>query len=146
MKYLNLYESYIKSDHNISDLDELIPELDVIFYELEDVGFDVFLSSTKTKNIDFSDGPISTTYNKLNDTDIQCIELMIVMRDDAFNISDIKENLLFAESYMVDVFDLKINFIEVRPVKGNKTIYYQSAEYLPNDEMVYLMYIDFIKV
>lgn len=119
MKYLKLFED-IESKR---DIDEFLPDFEDMVEELSDNGFKVYVKAGE--------------YH-LN------IEVNIEKRY-PFNINDIKDTLLFMESYSREELGLIITRVMIEDInKSFNYIDYDNIELLPNVKTEYI-YINFIK-
>ena len=147
MRYLKsykLFESVIK-DKDTQSFKEL-------FYCFKDDGFDVYICHSRTQKLDFST-PFSGEKDSLTSfevpdynpgkTDLISTIDVRVRRpgEKEFNIDEIKENLLFIQSYVSEELGLKIEYIYI--VRNRKYIYYKSINVLPSNTMIDSITISF---
>ena len=147
MRYLKsykLFESVIK-DKDTQSFKEL-------FYCFKDDGFDVDISHSRTQKLDFST-PFSGEKDSLSSFEvpdykpgktvvISTIDVRVRRPGEKeFNIDEIKENLLFVQSYVSEELGLKIEYIYV--VENRKYRYYKSINVLPSNIMIDSVTISF---
>ena len=129
MKYMKLFES--KED------DGIIDAFKMCFQELEDKGFEVKIRQILVSwYADFSKDTIIKRHNKLSPDQpkIPYVRVDIYKNRKCFNILDVKEYLLFTESYMKDEFNLNIDHIQILSCgKWGIERIYKSIEYIPLD-------------
>ena len=120
---------------------EIIDALEICFQELTDKGFQVNIDQDYYYPVDFNENSIiklcEVKYLKPNPS-----FRVIINRCKPFNIKDIKENILFTESYIKDMFNL--NIIQLY-ILDYIQYYYKSIEYIPIDEDIYYIEIYFTK-
>lgn len=141
MKHLKTYKLFESQDFTwFKDL----------FLELKHEGFNVSVQESNTAKIDFSESGVIGSQELFIQSrqremlrrgeHIKTIDVRVDKRvlDEAghptlkrFLIDEIKENLLFAESYAKDELGLEINYIFVSKIPDYR--YYKSVEYLPFD-------------
>jgi hypothetical protein len=138
MKYLKLFES------NSDKLSKLIPELQIIYQELEDKNFKIDISETVCSIMDFGKKSIIHRKKYINDNIVDCITIMLSNKK-SFNILDIKDDLLSAESYIKYELNMIINYIYIYDKIGST--YYKNIESIPDDLHVFRAFqICFIKL
>ena len=129
MKYMKLFES--KED------DEIIDAFKMCFQELIDKGFKVDIRKYNRSLVDFSKEQI-VSRSKVKFLDrIPCFDIFIYKNSKQFNIKDIKDDLLTAESYMKEEFKLNLNQIYML------SNYYKGTEYLPTNVNIYSISVFF---
>ena len=147
MKYLKLFEGQKERE----ELGELIPELDELCQDLKDHGFiikhnviddETFFNSS----LSFLSANNSKYLNKNLIVDGLWLEITKLSHTiyQSFYIDDIKNDLLFIESYTEGELSLKINYYSYRDSKYDN-YYCENIKDLPNDEPIYRIYISFIK-
>lgn len=142
MKHLKSYKIFESQDLSIF--------LD-IFQELKDQGFKVTVKESNTLKLDFSKSNVIDihymqeepgTSQSIKTVDVK-IEKRVLAQDNTrffgptlkeFNLSDIKEDLKFAESYAKDELGLEIEYIFTMRIP--KYLYYNSVDALPDNQMV----------
>ena len=114
-----------------------------LFQELKDEGFHVSVKESTTQKMDFSEFDNFSTHNlRTKDGTVRTIDVKVEKRVSAqdnteffgpslkrFKIDEIKETLLFAESYAKDEIGLELEYIFVSKIPDYR--YYKSVEYLP---------------
>ena len=140
MKYLKSYKLFEGVD--VKDI-ESFKEL---FYNFKDDGFDISISENNTQRVDFSEKDSLTSfeipdYKPGKTIVITTIDVKVNRHFKSFNIDEVKENLLFVQSYAKDELGLKIEYIYI--VKDNQYIYYKSIDVLPSNIMINSVTISF---
>ena len=147
MKYMKLFES--KEEDK-----EIIEALEMCFQELKDKGYIVYISKEIGDNIYFSKYPI---INRLelkasNKSKIKipyfCVTIYKdINRKKLFNIKDIKEDILFTESYIKDEFNTNIHHFgsSYHDSKGFNSYCYKNIEYVPTNVNIPVIGIYFTK-
>jgi hypothetical protein len=141
MRYLKSYKLFEEVD--VKDI-ESFKEL---FYNFKDDGFDISISENNTQRVDFSEKDSLTSfelpdYKPGKTIVISTIDVKVSRPNfKSFNIDEVKENLLFAQSYAKNELGLKIEYIYI--VKDNQYIYYKSIDVLPSNIMVHSVTISF---
>jgi len=143
MKYLKSYKLFEGVD--VKDI-ESFKEL---FYNFKDDGFDISISENNTQRVDFSEKDSLTSfeipdYKPGKTIVITTIDVKVNRHFKSFNIDEVKENLLFAQSYAKDELGLKIEYIYI--VKDNQYIYYKSIDVLPSNIMIDSVTISFTNI
>ena len=144
MRYLKSYKLFEGVD--VKDI-ESFKEL---FYNFKDDGFDISISENNTQRVDFSEKDSLTSFEipdyKPGKTIVITTIDVKVNRPNfkSFDIDEVKENLLFAQSYAKDELDLRIEYIYI--VKDNQYIYYKSIDVLPSNIMVNSVTISFTNI
>ena len=114
-----------------------------LFQELKDEGFQISVKESTTQKMDFSEFDNFSTHNlRTKDGTVRTIDVKVEKRVSAqdnteffgpslkrFKIDEIKETLLFAESYAKDELGLELEYIFVSKIPDYR--YYKSVEYLP---------------
>ena len=114
-----------------------------LFQELKDEGFHVSVKESTTQKMDFSEFDNFSTHNlRTKDGTVRTIDVKVEKKVSAqdnteffgsslkrFKIDEIKETLLFAESYAKDELGLELEYIFVSKIPDYR--YYKSVEYLP---------------
>jgi hypothetical protein len=153
MKYLKSYKLFEGVD--VKDI-ESFKEL---FYNFKDDGFDISISENNTQRVDFSEKDSLTSFEipdykpgktivittidvKVNRPNTSYTNQYFYLRQ--FEIDEVKENLLFAQSYAKDELGLKIEYIYI--VKDNQYIYYKSIDVLPSNIMIDSVTISFTNI
>ena len=147
MKYLKTYKIFESQDFSwFTDL----------FQELQDEGFRITIKDSSSQKLDFSNTDVIDSHYMVQEwqlpweqqidspeiiktTDIK-IEKRII--DDThtgptlkeFNIDEIKETLIFAESFAKEQFGLEIEYIYTMRIP--KYLYYKSVDSLPENQKV----------
>ena len=132
MKYLKEYKLFENREGNNLNL------FDDLFTDLKDDGFNLRVEESTSVDIDFSKSGIINSaeliFSDRNKT-IKTIDVSISYRRESkkfrFLIDDIKENLLFVESYAKNELGLELAYIYTQKVP--QYMYYKSVEYLPFD-------------
>ena len=151
MRYLKSYKLFEGVD--VKDI-ESFKEL---FYNFKDDGFEVETKTSSAQKLDFSKKDSLTSfeipdYNPSKTIVISTIDVK-VSRPNAdghnfyirqFEIDEVKENLLFAQSYAKNELGLKIEYIYI--VINNQYIYYKSIDVLPSNIMINSVTISFINM
>jgi hypothetical protein len=143
MRYLKSYRLFEGVD--VKDI-ESFKEL---FYNFKDDGFDISISENNTQRVDFSEKDSLTSfeipdYKPGKTIVITTIDVKVNRHFKSFNIDEVKENLLFVQSYAKDELGLKIEYIYI--VKDNQYIYYKSIDVLPSNIMIYSVTISFTNI
>jgi len=127
VKYLKTYKLFENQENINSDI------FKELFTEIKDEGFNLKVKESSTIKIDFSKSPIINSGEiRIGDEQIKTIDVIIDKNiRKGFLIDDIKENLLFVESYAKHELGLELNYIYVS--KTSNYTYYKSVEYLPFD-------------
>lgn len=153
MKYLKSYKLFEGVD--VKDI-ESFKEL---FYNFKDDGFDISISENNTQRVDFSEKDSLTSFEipdykpgktivittidvKVNRPNTNTDVYNFYIRQ--FEIDEVKENLLFAQSYAKDELGLKVEYIYI--VKDNQYIYYKSIDVLPSNIMIDSVTISFTNI
>ncbi len=115
-----------------------------LFQELKDEGFDISVKESTTQKLDFSELDSFSSHNlRTKDGTIKTIDVKVEKRfiDEAgqlnvgkFNIEEIKETLLFAESYAKDELGLELEYIYTMKVPIFN--YYKSVSALPYNQTI----------
>ncbi len=115
-----------------------------LFQELKDEGFHISVKESTTQKMDFSELDFFTSHNlRTKDGTIKTIDVKVEKRiiDEAgqlnlkeFNIDEIKETLLFAESYAKGELGLELEYIYTMRVP--RYTYYKSADVLPDNQTI----------
>ena len=151
MRYLKSYRLFEGVD--VKDI-ESFKEL---FYNFKDDGFEVETKTSSAQKLDFSKKDSLTSfeipvYNPSKTIVISTIDVK-VSRPNAdghnfyirqFEIDEVKENLLFAQSYAKNELGLKIEYIYI--VINNQYIYYKSIDVLPSNIMINSVTISFTNI
>jgi len=149
MRYLKSYKLFEGVD--VKDI-ESFKEL---FYNFKDDGFDISISENNTQRVDFSKKDSLTSFEipdyKPGKTIVITTTDVKVSRPNfkSFDIDEVKENLLFAQSYAKDELDLRIEYIYIvtplilRPSIQKEYIYYKSIDVLPSNIMINSITISF---
>jgi hypothetical protein len=161
MRYLKSYKLFEEVD--VKDI-ESFKEL---FYNFKDDGFDISITENNTQRLDFSEKDSLTSfeipdYKSGKTIVITTIDVKVCLTAGtnapnfkSFDIDEVKENLLFAQSYAKDELGLKIEYIYIVTKRnayhpyllvGNrnwKYIYYKSIDVLPSNIMVSSVTISF---
>ena len=144
MKYLKLFEDNNKKE----ELEELIPEIEDLCQDLKDRGFTIKIDYAKVTPFEYtkfrSDKKIRETY--IDGIYIAINKYKYKNRD--FYIKDIKNDLLFIESYIVGELDLKVNYYytDFKNKDGLYIIeYYKNIEDLSLNVKTDFVHICFIK-
>ena len=141
MRYLKSYKLFEGVD--VKDI-ESFKEL---FYSFKDDGFDISISENNTQRVDFSKKDSLTSFEipdyKPGKTIVVTTIDVKVSRPNfkSFNIDEVKENLLFAQSYAKNELGLKIEYIYI--VENRKYRYYKSIDVLPSNIMIDSVTISF---
>jgi hypothetical protein len=153
MRYLKSYKLFEEVD--VKDI-ESFKEL---FYNFKDDGFDISITENNTQRVDFSEKDSLTSFEipdykpgktivittidvKVNRPNTSYTNQYFYLRQ--FEIDEVKENLLFAQSYAKDELGLKIEYIYI--VKDNQYIYYKSIDVLPSNIMIDSVTISFTNI
>jgi len=149
MKHLKDYKLFEGVD--VKDI-ESFKEL---FYNFKDDGFDISITENNTQRVDFSEKDSLTSFEipdyKPGKTIVITTTDVKVSRPNfkSFDIDEVKENLLFAQSYAKDELDLRIEYIYIvtplilRPSIQKEYIYYKSIDVLPSNIMINSITISF---
>ncbi len=115
-----------------------------LFQELKDEGFHISVKESTTQKLDFSELDSFSSHNlRTKDGTIKTIDVKVEKRfiDEAgqlnvgrFNIEEIKETLLFAESYAKDELGLELEYIYTMRVPIFN--YYKSVSALPYNQTI----------
>lgn len=115
-----------------------------LFQELKDEGFHISVKESTAQKMDFSELDSFNTWDlRTKDGVIKTIDVKVEKRiiDEAgqltlkdFNIDEIKENLLFAESYAKGELGLELEYIYTMRVPVYT--YYKSVDVLPDNKKV----------
>ncbi len=115
-----------------------------LFQELKDGGFHISVKESTTQKMDFSELDFFTSHNlRTKDGTIKTIDVKVEKRiiDEAgqlnlkeFNIDEIKETLLFAESYAKGELGLELEYIYTMRVP--RYTYYKSVDVLPDNQII----------
>ena len=115
-----------------------------LFQELKDEGFHISVKESHTQKMDFSELDSFTSHNlRTKDDTIKTIDVKVEKRiiDEAgqltlreFNIDEIKETLLFAESYAKGELGLELEYIYTMRVP--RYTYYKSVDVLPDNQKI----------
>ena len=151
MRYLKSYKLFEGVD--VKDI-ESFKEL---FYNFKDDGFEVETKTSSAQKLDFSKKDSLTSFEL---TDYKPGKTIVISTIDdkvsrpnadvhnfyirQFEIDEVKENLLFAQSYAKNELGLKIEYIYI--VKNNQYIYYKSIDVLPSNIMINSVTISFINM
>ena len=151
MRYLKSYKLFEGVD--VKDI-ESFKEL---FYNFKDDGFEVETKTSSAQKLDFSKKDSLTSFEL---TDYKPGKTIVISTIDVkvsgpnadvhnfyirqFEIDEVKENLLFAQSYAKNELGLKIEYIYI--VKNNQYIYYKSIDVLPSNIMINSVTISFINM
>jgi hypothetical protein len=141
MRYLKSYKLFEGVD--VKDI-ESFKEL---FYNFSDDGFEVETKTSSAQKLDFSKKDSLTSFEipdyKPGKTIVITTIDVKVSRPNfkSFNIDEVKENLLFAQSYAKDELGLKIEYIYI--VRNWEYIYYKSIDVLPSNIMIDSVTISF---
>jgi hypothetical protein len=138
MKHLKSYKLFESKDYS---------QFYELFQELQDEGFRITVNESNTRKLDFSKSDVidihymeeTGTPEIIKTTDVK-IEKRIV--DDThvgptlkeFNVDEIKENLIFVESFAKEQFGLEIEYIYTMRIP--RYLYYKSVESLPKNQTV----------
>ena len=148
MKYIKLFED------NKEELNKLIPELEELYQDLTDRGFEIYIRSCYIRKITFpddksmiSDDDIS---NYMSSDLIDMLSIEINKYDRDFNIdNNLINNLLFIESYTEGELGLKVNSYETINnsifYNYNHEYYYKNIKNLPRRKKIDTLTIDFYK-
>lgn len=146
MRYLKSYKLFEGVD--VKDI-ESFKEL---FYNFSDDGFEVETKTSSAQKLDFST-PFSgerdslssfevPNYNPGKTAVISTIDVRVSRPNfKSFNIDEVKENLLFAQSYAKNELGLKIEYIYI--ASNRQYIYYKSIDVLPSNIMIDSVTISF---
>jgi len=153
MRYLKSYRLFEGVD--VKDI-ESFKEL---FYNFKDDGFDISISENNTQRVDFSEKDSLTSFEI---SDYKPGKTIVITTIDvkvnrpnfkSFNIDEVKENLLFAQSYAKDELGLKIEYIYIVTPhvmlvgdRNWKYIYYKSIDVLPSNIMINSVTISFTNI
>jgi len=153
MRYLKSYKLFEGVD--VKDI-ESFKEL---FYNFKDDGFDISISENNTQRVDFSEKDSLTSFEI---SDYKPGKTIVITTIDvkvnrpnfkSFNIDEVKENLLFAQSYAKDELGLKIEYIYIVTPhvmlvgdRNWKYIYYKSIDVLPSNIMINSVTISFTNI
>ena len=146
MKYLKTYNKLFESG-DFSWFRDL-------FLELKHDGFNVSVKESTTQKMDFSrlDSFVSWDLQTKN-YNIKTIDVKVdkrIIDEDGqstlrpFNIDEIKETLLFAESYAKGELGLELVYVYV--VKIPSYTYYKSVDVLPDNQMINSVTFAFRKI
>jgi hypothetical protein len=142
MKYLKLFEDKEKDK-------EIIDTFKICFQDLEDNGFEVKIFQILVNwYADFSESPILNAYKRSSQDQpkIHYFRIDINKNEKSFNITNIKEDILFTEAYMKGEFNLNIDHIRVLSWgKWAPERIYKSIEYIPLDIKINSVVIAFTK-
>ena len=115
-----------------------------LFQELKDEGFHISVKESTTQKMDFSELDFFSVHNlRTKDGTSKTVDVKVEKRiiDEAgqptlreFNIDEIKETLLFAESYAKGELGLELEYIFTMRVP--KYTYYKSVEVLPDNQKI----------
>ena len=145
MKHLKTYKLFESQDFSwFRDL----------FQELKDEGFHISVKESTTQKMDFSELDSFSSHNlRTKDGTIKTIDVKVEKRiiDEAgqlnlkeFNIDEIKETLLFAESYAKGELGLELEYIYTMRVP--RYTYYKSVDVLPENQMIDSVTFSFRKI
>lgn len=141
MRYLKSYKLFEGAD--VKDV-ESFKEL---FYNFSDDGFGVKIEPNRwNQKLDFSKKDSLTSfeipdYHFGSDVNNSCDVVVNRPSFEEFNIDEIKENLLFAQSYAKDELGLKIEYIYI--ASNRQYIYYKSIDVLPSNIMINSVTVSF---
>jgi hypothetical protein len=146
MKYLKTYNKLFESG-DFSWFRDL-------FLELKHDGFNVSVKESTTQKMDFSrldsfgSWDLQTKNYNIKTIDVK-VDKRIIDEDGQstlrpFNIDEIKETLLFAESYAKGELGLELVYVYV--VKIPSYTYYKSVDVLPDNQMVNSVTFAFRKI
>ena len=144
MRYLKSYKLFEGVD--VKDI-ESFKEL---FYNFSDDGFEVETKTSSAQKLDFSKKDSLTSFEipdyKPGKTIVITTIDVKVSRPNfkSFNIDEVKEKLLFAQSYAKDELGLKIEYIYI--VRNWEYIYYKSIDVLPSNIMINSVTISFTNI
>ena len=144
MRYLKSYKLFEGVD--VKDI-ESFKEL---FYNFSDDGFEVETKTSSAQKLDFSKKDSLTSFEipdyKPGKTIVITTIDVKVSRPNfkSFNIDEVKEKLLFAQSYAKDELGLKIEYIYI--VRNWVYIYYKSIDVLPSNIMINSVTISFTNI
>ena len=145
MKHLKTYKIFESGDFSwFRDL----------FLELKHDGFNVSVKESTTQKLDFSrldsfgSWDLQTKNYNIKTIDVK-VDKRIIDEDGQstlrpFNIDEIKETLLFAESYAKGELGLELVYVYV--VKIPSYTYYKSVDVLPDNQMVNSVTFAFRKI
>lgn len=125
-----------------------------LFLELKHDGFNVSVKESTTQKMDFSrldsfgSWDLQTKNYNIKTIDVK-VDKRIIDEDGQstlrpFNIDEIKETLLFAESYAKGELGLELVYVYV--VKIPSYTYYKSVDVLPDNQMVNSVTFAFRKI
>jgi hypothetical protein len=150
MKYLKSYKLFEGVD--VKDIESFKD----LFYNFKDDGFDISITENNTQKVDFSEKDSLTSFEipgyKPGKTIVITTTDVKVSRPNfkSFNIDEVKENLLFAQSYAKDELGLRIEYIFIvsgwEYLKSPSYIYYKSIDVLPSNIMINLVTISFTNI
>ncbi len=141
MRYLKSYKLFEGVD--VKDVESFTE----LFYNFSDDGFIVKIEPNRwNQKLDFSKKDSLTSfeipdYHFGSDVNNSCDVVVNRPSFKEFNIDEVKENLLFAQSYAKNELGLKIGYIYI--VKNNQYIYYKSIDVLPSNIMINSVTISF---
>lgn len=146
MKYLKTYNKLFESG-DFSWFRDL-------FLELKHDGFNVSVKESTTQKMDFSrldsfgSWDLQTKNYNIKTIDVK-VDKRIIDEDGQstlrpFNIDEIKETLLFAESYAKGELGLELVYVYV--VKIPSYTYYKSVDVLPDNQMINSVTFAFRKI
>lgn len=143
MRYLKSYKLFEGVD--VKDI-ESFKEL---FYNFSDDGFEVETKTSSAQKLDFSKKDSLTSfelpdYKPGKTIVISTIDVKVSGPNFKFNIDEVKENLLFAQSYAKNELGLKIGYIYI--VRNWKYIYYKSIDVLPSNIWIDSVTISFTDI
>jgi len=158
MRYLKSYKLFEGVD--VKDI-ESFKEL---FYNFSDDGFEVETKTSSAQKLDFSKKDSLTTLQakqqganpvlvRFEIPDYKPGKTIVITTIDvkvsrpnfkSFNIDEVKEKLLFAQSYAKDELGLKIEYIYI--VRNWEYIYYKSIDVLPSNIMINSVTISFTNI
>jgi hypothetical protein len=143
MRYLKSYKLFEGVD--VKDI-ESFKEL---FYNFSDDGFEVETKTSSAQKLDFSKKDslksFELPYKPGKTIVISTIDVKVSRPNfKSFNIDEVKENLLFAQSYAKNELGLKIGYIYI--VINNQYIYYKSIDVLPSNIMINSVTISFTNI
>jgi hypothetical protein len=129
MKHIKAYKLFESVENDINKFQE-------IFYEIEDIGFNVIIKYSKTNRISII--PDANKNEILNRQEIsRFIQppmeqiYVVITKNGPFNFSDIKETLLFAESYCVEL-GYKFEWILWYETHNSNTTYSGNINNVPD--------------
>lgn len=146
MRYLKSYKLFegVKSYLNLGQ--ERTHSFKELFCNFKDDGFDISITENNTQKLDFSKKDSLTSfelpdYKPGKTIVISTIDVKVSGPNFKFNIDEVKENLLFAQSYAKNELGLKIEYIYI--VRNWKYIYYKSIDVLPSNIWIDTVTISF---